>query len=277
MRAMLAVLPGWPEIWTNLLLLRRMRLIQLAENACILAQLAVCVALSLPIQTIISAFGKRYGYLASSSSRGDVMNVKNAIFMLLGVMLIGCGQSNTPAGHDATTSRLMVESAADRKSVEEMKAELDSLTSQLKTAQDAVVVLQANAAVDSVLRDGDRVAELRVGSEDYQLVRSDLGVLTVALVDVQPYANGSRVVLKFGNPLASTINGLKVNLGWGPNGENARPDDESARSKDITFSQSIQSGAWTSVPVVLEGVPPASLDYIRVSHVTHTGIALRRQ
>jgi len=171
----------------------------------------------------------------------------------------------------------MVESAADRKSVEEMKAELDSLTSQLKTAQDAVVVLQANAAVDSVLRDGDRVAELRVGSEDYQLVRSDLGVLTVALVDVQPYANGSRVVLKFGNPLASTINGLKVNLGWGANGENARPDDESALSKDITFSQSIQSGAWTSVPVVLEGVPPASLDYIRVTHVTHTGIALRRQ
>ena len=58
--------------------------------------------------------------------------------------------------------------------------------------------------------------------------------------------------------------------------EKGSPKDESQRSRDFSFTEALRGGAWTNVPVVLEGVPPTELGYVRIKDVGHTGIRLAR-
>ena len=96
------------------------------------------------------------------------------------------------------------------------------------------------------------------------------------LTDVQPYANGSKVALKFGNPLFSEVNGLKATVEWGQTDEKGNANNETAKSKDVVFSESLRPGAWSSASLVLEGLPPSQLGFVRLRNVTHTGIKLNR-
>ncbi|HVJ37199.1 MAG TPA: DUF3251 domain-containing protein [Stenotrophomonas sp.] len=207
------------------------------------------------------------------------MDGKVLVALMLALALAGC--SGAASGDIEQVRLAEAKSAADvaavRQESDHLKEQITAMTQQIQTLHTQVSQLQADQAVNEVLRSSDQIAFLRPGNDGYSLVRSDLGVLTVTLDDVQPYANGSRILLKFGNPLATTIDGLKVKLQWGSVTANDVPDPEAMREKELTFSQSLPAGAWTSLPVVLEGVPPAALGYVRVAQVAHTGISLRRQ
>ena len=136
---------------------------------------------------------------------------------------------------------------------------------------------QEQAAFKLLLRDFEGVAYLRPGDSGYSTVRYDLGVLTAQLSNVEPYANGSRFTLKLGNPLYSAISGVKAKIEWGRTDENGSADNDSAKSKDITLSESLLPGAWTSTQIVLEGLPPTDLGFVRIRDVAHTGIKLNRR
>lgn len=118
------------------------------------------------------------------------------------------------------------------------------------------------------------VAYLTPGSTGYSTVRYDLGVMTVAIQDIQPYANGSKVQLRFGNPLAAAINGLKVNIDWGEVDEKGVANNNTARTKEYELVEMMRPNAWTNTTVVLENIPPNKLGFIRVKNVTHKGIRL---
>jgi hypothetical protein len=120
------------------------------------------------------------------------------------------------------------------------------------------------------------VAYLTPGSNGYSVVESDLGRMAVALDNVEAYANGSRVTLRFGNLTSATVNRAKAKIEWGNVDKEGRPQDESARSRELTFPESLRAGAWTNVPVVLEGVQPTELGFVRIRKVGHTGISLSR-
>jgi hypothetical protein len=83
------------------------------------------------------------------------------------------------------------------------------------------------------------------------------------------------VTLKFGNVLSSAIDGLTATIEWGRVNDKGVADNSSAKSKDVPFNQTLQEGAWTEIPVVLEGLPPAELGFVRLSKIHHTGIRLR--
>ncbi len=159
---------------------------------------------------------------------------------------------------------------------------LQALEAKVTALQAHVDTLQKNAADDktqrylaNLLANAEKVGYLTPGADGYAAVRYDLGTLTVQLADVEPYANGSRVILRFGNTLAATVNGLKLTIDWGTVTDQG-PDNAHQKSKEITFSQDLRSGTWTSVPVVLEGIPPTQLGFVRIHDVTHTGISLLR-
>ena len=94
---------------------------------------------------------------------------------------------------------------------------------------------------------------------------------------MQPYANGSKVALQFGNLTSATINGAKAKIEWGSVDEKGSPKNEGARSREVTFEKSLSAAAWTTVPIVLEGVPPSELGFVRVREVSHRGISLSRR
>lgn len=169
--------------------------------------------------------------------------------------------------HNAETEKLSAELAALNLQLSKVQADLDLLDKK-------VTSLEQKAEWNQFTQDWDKIAYLTPGNEGYSTIGFDLGVLTVQLEDVKPYASGSKITLRFGNTLSSSINGLKAKIEWGQVDGNGAPDNNSQKMKELTFTQAIRAGAWTPVQIVLDGVPPAQLGFVRVSKVSHTGIRL---
>lgn len=173
-------------------------------------------------------------------------------------------QQGIAASGDAT------QTASSRAADDTIREEFDALKAELADLKKRL----ASAEVDIIFRDLERVAFLRPGDEGYSVVRFDLGVLTAALVDITPYANGTKVQLQFGNPLSSKINGLKAKVEYGHTNEAGVADNANAKSKEVAFNEALRPGAWTTVSVVLDGVKPFELGFVRIKEIAHTGISL---
>jgi hypothetical protein len=190
---------------------------------------------------------------------GETIVYRTSVALLLLCLAMGCS-SNHAAPAASTDTNL------------ELREELRILKEELAQLKEK----QEQSEFNQFLRDFEKIAYLQPGDEGYSTVRYDLGVLTAQLSNVEPYANGSRVTLKLGNPLYSAVSGVKAKVEWGRTDEKGSPDNESAKSKDITLSETLLPGAWTSTQIVLEGLPPTDLGFVRVKDVSHTGIKLNR-
>jgi len=189
-----------------------------------------------------------------------IVNGGRAKFGALSIAFLMVATSCDDAGDETRDAALS-------KQLIELKTEVDGLRRDVETLR------QESATTDAMKR-LEEVAYLTPGAEGYSLVTTDLGRMTVSLADVQPYANGSRVKLNFGNLTSATITGAKATLEWGSVDEKGMPQTASTRSREIRFTESLRAGAWTYVPVVLEGVPPSELGFVRIKEVGHTGILL---
>lgn len=155
-----------------------------------------------------------------------------------------------------------------------LSRQVDVLKEQFRTLDAQVKTLQRESDVEKFLRNASGVAYLTPGTDGYSTLETDIGTMTVSLANVEPYANGSRITLQFGNPSTATANSVKATVEWGRVDSNGSPDNDSARSREITFAQALRAASWTSVPLVLEAVPPADLGFVRLRDVTVTGITL---
>ncbi|GAB6282781.1 MAG: hypothetical protein STSR0008_15300 [Ignavibacterium sp.] len=160
----------------------------------------------------------------------------------------------------------------DNKRIDKLEKQIDSLRTDYSDLKRDVSKIQFDKFLDNY----DKVAYLTPGSDGYSSVRFDLGVLTISITNIFPYANGSKVTLRFGNTLSSTINGLKATAEYGPVDEKGISIYDQMKTKELSFIKSLRSGSWTNIEVVLDGVPPDKLGYVRIKDVTHTGIELLR-
>ena len=157
---------------------------------------------------------------------------------------------------------------------ENLQTELSALKTEVNQLKRNISDLQRQLKFERTLKGLDEIAILTPAAEGYSTIKFDLGVLTVSIANVVEYANGSKISLKFGNPLASAIDGLKATIDYGEVDEQELPRNDTAKTKDVVFNDSIQPGAWTSVHLVLDGVAPSKLGFVRVRNVHHTGIRL---
>lgn len=158
----------------------------------------------------------------------------------------------------------------------DQSSNVSTLESKVASLEKEIADLRQKVELNQMVSGWDKVAYLTPGSDGYSLVKSDLGVLTVGIANIAPYANGSKVTLQFGNLSAATIDGLKAKLEWGAVDKNGTPINESAKSRDVSFNEPLISGSWTNSNVVLEGVPPQELGFVRLRDVGHHGVKLRR-
>jgi hypothetical protein len=156
--------------------------------------------------------------------------------------------------------------------VDSTKPLLDSLQEKVASLEHEVEKLK----IASMVRSFENVSYLTPGDTGYSTARFDLGVVLIQLADIKSYANGTKIQLVIGNTLASSITGLKANIEWGKVDEKGLPINESTKSKAVSFSETIRSGAWTNVSLVLDGVPANELGFVRVRDVSHTGVSLVR-
>jgi hypothetical protein len=158
-------------------------------------------------------------------------------------------------------------------------AGLEARVTELAKANEKIASLETQVrdlSFKQMLKSWGEVAYLTPGSDGYASIRFDLGVLTIAIDDIQPFANGSKVTLRVGNPLAAKINGLKATIDWGEVDEKGMPKNEAGKSKEVVFTEQLPSGTWTRVNLVLDGVKTEKLGFIRVRDVGHQGIALSK-
>lgn len=166
---------------------------------------------------------------------------------------------------------------ADRNRVALLENRLALLEARVDGLEGKVEFLENERSFNDALRileEMEDVAYLTPGAVGYSTIRTDLGSMVVSLEDIRPYANGTRITLRWGNLTSATVKGLKAKLEWGSVDENGVQTGESVKSRQVRFSQTLRSGVWTSVQVVLEGVPPTELGFVRVKDVTHTSISL---
>lgn len=149
------------------------------------------------------------------------------------------------------------------------------LENKVTELEKRIADLEFQTKLLSDMQSWENVAYLTPGSSGYNVVKMDLGVLTVSISNIQPYANGSRVSLVFGNLTSAAIDGMKAKIEWGSVDEKGLPNNKDAKSRDITPTELLQPGTWNKVDVILEGVPPASLGFVRVRDVGHRAIRLR--
>lgn len=159
---------------------------------------------------------------------------------------------------------------------------MSSLDLRVKHLEDTIRSLKfENQGLRSKIEDHELLRNLRElayltpNSAKYSIIDTDIGKLTVSLLNIQPYANGSKVTLRIGNLTTAHILGLKVNIDWGTVDSQGNPNNSDARSREVSLGEIAFSGSWMNTDVVLEGIPPASLGFVRLHDVSHRGIRLR--
>ncbi len=155
-------------------------------------------------------------------------------------------------------------SIVQRKASEQEKA--------IERLQEEVQSLNFNRTVRSM----DEIAYLTPGKSGFSVIQTTVGAVTVTLNDIQPYANGSKVTLVFGNVTSATFENVKAKVDWGPVDAKGVPNNAEAKSKDIDFKKPLNPGVWTSLDVILEGIPPTNLGFVRVHDLRNESIRLRR-
>lgn len=115
---------------------------------------------------------------------------------------------------------------------------------------------------------GDSVS-LTPGSEGYQAIRHQLGSATLSLKEVKAHDKGSSITLEIGNLTSVDITGATMEIGY------QDPSDGSVeRSSKYDVRQTLEAGKVTKVTLIMEGVNPSAVTYIRVSDFQPTGIRL---
>lgn len=104
-------------------------------------------------------------------------------------------------------------------------------------------------------------------TKDFSRIQTDYGMLLISCLDVQPYRDGSKVILNIGNVLAATLVNSKIEAEWGPQlSEESNYTEWLKKIKKNVFSISkeIPSGAWSIVELNLDGYPPNKLNYLNI-------------
>jgi hypothetical protein len=82
---------------------------------------------------------------------------------------------------------------------------------------------------------------------------------------VEPYLDGYKVTLQFGNVTEATLSGATVKIGWGPNGF--------GQTKEFQVPTSFLPGRYTRYEFALTPAKPADVKSIHVG-ISFTQLAL---
>lgn len=122
-------------------------------------------------------------------------------------------------------------------------------------------------------------ADLDPGDMTFQRIDTELGSFVVMIKDVQPFADGVKVTVSFGNPSAAQFNGVEVKLrygarkppfSWGEGSlEKMKSWSESLQSKDMTLTEPLLPGNWNSIAIPLPNIKQDEFGYLEVKLSTN--------
>lgn len=115
---------------------------------------------------------------------------------------------------------------------------------------------------------GDSIS-LTLESDGYQVIRHQLGSATLNLKEITAHEKGSAIALEIGNLISAPLTGATMEVGYQ---DPSNPSVE--RSLPYKVQQTLGAGKATKVTLVLEGVKPSAITYIRISNFQPKGVVL---
>ncbi len=176
--------------------------------------------------------------------------------LLIVIFIFGC----TKKEPDLKQSNLEKTVADLKVEVTGLKVEVDSLKS-------------ANA-IRSLVSNIEAVAYLEVGTTAFSAIKTDIGVITVNIADIKPFANGSKIKLIFGNPLNADLLGVKFKIDYGELNQDASIKEDSEKTKEVSLNNALKNGFWNKEEIILEGLSDKKLGYVRIHDLKFTQISL---
>jgi hypothetical protein len=163
---------------------------------------------------------------------------------------------------------------------EEIAALRKEVTSLALTASDAHMMREELRDINQALQRieyqtaAERFVTLRPNSDGYAVIRTALGQVTVDIESISANANGTSVLLKFGNPLNCDLRDAEMTIRYGATDAAGQPVEEMAKTKQIKVGKTLRGGRFTNVRIGLDDIKPADLGYISIGNLHHSGIAL---
>lgn len=151
---------------------------------------------------------------------------------------------------------------------------IDDLAERFDALESRIEAIESKNAVRELLDRIGNTAYLTPGDSGYSLLETNHGAVAVSFQDISAFASGSRVTLRFGNTTGADFDGISARVEWGAVGDAGVPDVENERNKEVSFTEDFRRSSWTDVRVVLDGTPPASVGFIRVSNLSIESISL---
>lgn len=187
---------------------------------------------------------------------------RSCLFLILIILVAGCAQDQKP------------QSVVLQSKLEQTTKNVASLQTQISALKGQVSTLQNANDWRNIVEQGEGVAYLTPADDGYSAIKLPEGYITVALINVRPYANGRKITLRFGNPMAATLTGVRMTLDWGKTDAKGDADNAGEKTRDVTLLNPLFGGSWTQETFVLDSLPPSQLGFVRVRNVSHGGMEL---
>ncbi len=161
----------------------------------------------------------------------------------------------------------------------ESKKEIEDLQSLVQKLQERVSSLEQSERkqrFEEAINKNDS-AYLQTGDTNFSTINTFIGILTFSIVNIEPYASGSRVELNIGNPLNSALKNVKFKVDYGSLDKDGVIVDGSEKTKEIRINETIQPGAWNKTKLILDGIETGKLGYIKIYEFTAPTLSMSQR
>lgn len=148
------------------------------------------------------------------------------------------------------------------------------LEERLRLADEQIKSLRTDVISLKISREFDGYTFLQPSEPSFSTMNLAVGSITVALKDVEAYADGCKVTLQFGNPLFCRINGVKFEVEYGSVDDRGILIEATKKTKKVTLSEPLQSGTFHDSVIILNGISPDKLGQLKIFNSSFEGVGL---
>jgi hypothetical protein len=199
------------------------------------------------------------------------------------LLLLGCDELKKVAVENLIKPEIERLSAENKKLQDEISASkskigLIEIINKIQTDRAREFYKRLNS-LESRVRDS---ATIDFVSKGYSRVDTESGFLLLVFHDVQPFADGAKVILEIGNPLAVNFRGLRIKAKWGRREPEYKDDTDSDKwlkdyedwgkslhKKEFDLTDVLRSEYWNRISLILPDTKVNDLGYLNLTLETN--------
>jgi len=126
---------------------------------------------------------------------------------------------------------------------------------------------QHTSLVKEVMFPDPKFTMVDLRDKGFTWIDTSSGKLLIAFDDTVQFVDGYRIKFRLGNPSSATLSGIKVVFKYGvaapsPIGGDLDNWSKGLKTKELTFTESLQPGAWTKLEAVIAPAKTEELGYV---------------